>query len=289
MADKPAKSHGRISISASAKPRELMEERPRIANAWTASVLTLYPEMFPGTLGQSILGTALKDGLWNLSVTDIRQFATGKHRNVDDTPAGGGAGMVLRADVLGRAAEHCINQLPQGAPRIALSPRGRPFTQAMAQSLSREPGALFLAGRFEGFDQRALDHYGFHEISIGDYVLTGGEIATQALIDATVRLIPRVLGNAESASEESFSDGLLEHPQYTRPSTWMGHDIPDVLLSGHHARIAQWRHDQAAKLTQQRRPDLWRAHLARQDGNPKEGQELSDAQTTADKAGKKDD
>lgn len=289
MAEKPSKSHGRLSISASARPRELMTERPKIAHAWTASVLTLYPEMFPGTLGQSILGTALKDGLWNLSVTDIRQFATGKHRDVDDTPAGGGAGMVLRADVLGRALDHCLRQLPHGAPRIALSPRGKPFTQSIAQSLAAEPGALFLAGRFEGIDQRVLDHYQFTEISVGDYVLTGGEIATQVLIDATVRLIPRVLGNAESAREESFSDGLLEHPQYTRPSSWLGHEIPDVLLSGHHAKIAKWRHDQALELTKIRRPDLWRAHLARQGGNPNEDQELSDAETTADKAGKKDD
>ncbi len=284
----PSKSHGRLSIGASLKPRELVKDTPSIKDAWTAQVLTLYPEMFPGTLGQSLIGTALKDGLWNLEVSDIRRFATGKHRNVDDTPAGGGAGMVLRADVLGRAIEDSLGRLPAGAPRICLSPRGKPFTQVMAQSLANGPGALFLAGRFEGFDQRVLDHYQFSEVSIGDYVLTGGEIATQVLIDATVRLIPRVLGNAESALEESFSDGLLEHPQYTRPSSWNGHDIPEILLSGHHANIAKWRHSQAAKLTQERRPDLWRAYLEDQDRDPIEDQEPSDAHITADKAGKKE-
>jgi tRNA (guanine37-N1)-methyltransferase len=249
------KSHGRLSISASAKPRPLMED-PTLTDVWTANILTLYPEMFPGVLGHSLTGRALKDGLWQLKTTDIRQFATGKHRNVDDTPAGGGAGMVLRADVLGKA----IDSIKSDAPILAMSPRGAPLKQHQVKQLSQGNGVTILCGRFEGIDQRVLDARGIQEVSIGDYILTGGELAAQVLIDACIRLIPRVLGNAESVQEESFSDGLLEHPQYTRPADWEGHKIPDVLLSGNHAKIAEWRKSQAEALTKTRRPDLWRAY-----------------------------
>ncbi len=280
------KSHGRIAISATRKPAPLIKDTPDLQGAWKAKVLTLYPDMFPGILGHSLTGKALKEGLWVLEPIDIRAFATGKHRNVDDTPAGGGAGMVLRADVVGRA----IDFADQGTARadwpvIYLSPRGKPFDQAMAQRFSAAKGITLLCGRFEGVDQRVLDAHQVEEVSLGDFILTGGEIAAQALIDAAVRLIPRVLGNAESISQESFSAGLLEHPQYTRPNDWEGRKIPEILLSGHHANIAKWRAAQSESLTKERRPDLWRAHIA----NSVEDQQLSDAQTTADKAGKKDD
>ncbi len=250
------KSHGRLSISASAKPRELMQD-PEVADIWTANILTLYPEMFPGVLGYSLTGRALKDRLWQLQTTQIRDFATGKHRNVDDTPAGGGPGMVLRADVLARALDH----KPRPGPVIALSPRGAPFTQAMAKDLSTGPGVTLICGRFEGIDERFLTARNVQEVSIGDYVLTGGELAAQVLIDATIRHIGGVLGNEASTLDESFSRPLLEHPQYTRPPDWEGHKIPDVLLSGHHGHIADWRQSQSEALTQERRPDLWRAYL----------------------------
>lgn len=275
------KSHGRLSISASTKPRELMTDQPLIAGAWQARILTLYPEMFPGTLGESLLGKALKEGLWHLSTHNIRDHGIGKHRNVDDTPAGGGPGMVLRADVLD-AALRALPPLP-GAPTLYLSPRGRRLDQGMARALAAGPGVTLLCGRFEGVDQRFLDAHNIFEVSLGDFVLTGGEIAAQALIDASVRLIPRVLGNAESAEEESFSNGLLEHPQYTRPTDWAGRKIPEILLSGHHGAIAKWRKAQSEELTKERRPDLWRAYTA-----PKEGQEQSDAETIATKGEQKD-
>lgn len=265
----PPKSHGRISVAATAQPRELMGTRPQIKGAWTAHVLTLYPDMFPGVLGQSLTGRALDEGLWNLHAVNMRDFAHDKHRSVDDTPAGGGAGMVLRADVLARA----VDAAPAHLPRIYMSPRGRPLTQARARALSTGPGALILCGRFEGVDQRLLDARDFEEVSIGDYVLTGGELAAQVLIDACVRLIPRVLGNAESAVAESHSDGLLEHPHYTRPTEWEGRAIPEVLLSGHHGQIAAWRQARSEALTKERRPDLWRAH---EDADPVTDQELSE-------------
>ena len=257
------KSHGRKSISASLKPQDLMAENPRLAKAWRAQVITLLPQAFPGVLGESLTGRALKDGLWQLDTVDLRRFGEGKHRNVDDTPAGGGAGMVLRPDVMGRAIDEARSTMPPAAPILYLSPRGRPFEQAMARGLATTPGITLICGRFEGLDERVIQHYGIQEVSLGDFVLTGGEIAAQALIDATVRLIPGVLGNADSTEEESFSDGLLEHPQYTRPPEWKGHKIPDVVMSGHHGEIAKWRHAQSQEITKTRRPDLWAAYQKR--------------------------
>lgn len=253
------KSHGRLSIRASAQPRDLMAE-PQVKDAWTAQVVTLFPEAFPGVLGLSLTGRALSEGLWNLRSIDLRPFGIGRHRNVDDTPAGGGAGMVIRADVMDAALCEAGAGTKDALPVIYLSPRGRPFTQARARELANGPGMTLICGRFEGVDQRVLDAHDIEEISIGDYVLTGGELAAQVLIDATVRLIPRVLGNQDSLAEESFSDGLLEHPQYTKPALWEGRAIPDVLLSGNHAAIASWRRDMAERLTKERRPDLWRAY-----------------------------
>ncbi|WP_294621851.1 tRNA (guanosine(37)-N1)-methyltransferase TrmD [uncultured Roseovarius sp.] len=258
------KSHGRKSISANLKPQDLMAENPRLARAWRAQVITLLPQAFPGVLGESLTGRALKDGLWQLDTVDLRRFGEGKHRNVDDTPAGGGAGMVLRPDVMGRAIDEARSTMPPAAPLVYLSPRGRRFDQAMARDLSQTPGVTLICGRFEGMDERVIQHYGIHEVSLGDFVLTGGEIAAQALLDATVRLIPGVLGNADSTEEESFSEGLLEHPQYTRPPEWKGHKIPDVLMSGHHGEIAKWRHEQAKEVTKSRRPDLWDAYQKRE-------------------------
>ena len=257
------RSRGFKAVSVSTAPRDLLGGPPRRAGAWTARVITLFPEAFPGVLGLSLTGRALDAGLWALETVDLRRFGDGRHRNVDDTPAGGGAGMVLRADVLGRAIEEA--QAGVDWPLIALSPRGRPFTQAMARRLAAGPGATLICGRFEGIDERALQHYRVEEVSLGDFVLTGGEIAAMALIDATVRLIPRVLGNQASVEEESFARGLLEHPQYTKPAVWKGRAIPDILLSGHHGRIASWRQAEAERLTQQRRPDLWRAYRDRLD------------------------
>jgi tRNA (guanine37-N1)-methyltransferase len=270
MSDVPSKSHGRLSISASLKPRDLMTPTPRLKGAWTAKVLTLFPEVFPGVLGASLTGKALQQGLWALEPIDLRIFGAGKHRNVDDTPAGGGAGLVMRPDVLGRAMRMASNGTPNDParwPRVYLSPRGKPFTQADAQRFAQAEGMTLLCGRFEGVDQRVIDHFGMEEISIGDFVLTGGEIAAQTVIDATVRLIPNVLGNQASTEEESFSDGLLEHPQYTKPAIWEGREIPEVLLSGHHGKIEAWRKAQSEALTRERRPDLWEAYQARKDKN----------------------
>lgn len=222
-------------------------------------MITLLPQSFPGILGESLTGKALKDGIWQLEAIDLRPFGEGRHRNVDDTPAGGGAGMVLRADVMGHAIDHARKKAPDGAPLLYLSPRGAPFTQAKAQDLAQAPGVTLICGRFEGLDQRVIDHYRIEEISLGDFVMTGGELAAQALIDATVRLLPGVLGNDASTQDESFSAGLLEHPQYTKPADWNGHSIPPVLLSGHHGEIEKWRRAQAEALTRARRPDLWRA------------------------------
>ena len=258
------RSHGRKSISATARPRELITPTPRLVGAWTAKVITLLPQAFPGILGESLTGRALQDGLWALETIDLRQFGEGKHRNVDDTPAGGGAGMVLRADVMGRAIEQAQSGTPSGWPLIYLSPRGKRLDQAMAQGLSKAPGATLICGRFEGLDERVIEHYGIQEVSLGDFVMTGGEIAAQALIDATVRLLPGVLGNAESALEESHSNGLLEHPQYTRPAEWMGREIPAILTSGDHAKVAEWRREMSEKITAERRPDLWDAYQAAQ-------------------------
>ncbi|MEM1101247.1 MAG: tRNA (guanosine(37)-N1)-methyltransferase TrmD [Pseudomonadota bacterium] len=247
-----ALSHGRKSIRATVKPRALME-REEIAGAWTARVITLFPETFPGVLGASLTGKALKEGRWQLHTTDLRLFGEGKHRNVDDTPAGGGAGMVLRADIVGRAVEAAGGP----GPILYMSPRGTPFSQAMARDLAAGPGCTILCGRFEGVDERAIAHYGMQEVSIGDYVLTGGELAAQVLLDACIRLLPGVLGNEASTEEESHSAGLLEHPHFTRPAEWQGRMIPDVLTSGDHGKVAAWRREQSEALTKARRPDLW--------------------------------
>ena len=222
---------------------------------WQATVLTLFPEMFPGPLGVSLVGRALQDGLWHLSTRNIRDFACDKHRSVDDTPAGGGAGMVMRADVAATAIDAAISNAPN-LPRIYLSPRGAPLTQKRVRDLARGPGVVLFCGRFEGLDQRVIEARQLEEISIGDYVLSGGEIAAMVLIDACVRLLPGVIGAEASLSEESFENDLLEYPHYTRPRLWEGREIPNVLLSGYHARIARWRREQAEKLTRQRRPDL---------------------------------
>ncbi len=262
--DKP-KSHGRLAISASIKPRELMTATPHIKGAWCAKVITLFPDAFPGTLGLSLTGKALQEGLWALETIDLRPFGIGKHRNVDDTPAGGGAGMVLRADVVAAAIDEASIGTPKDRarwPLIYLSPRGKPFDQATARRLAAADGVTMLCGRFEGVDQRVLDHYAIEEVSLGDFVMTGGEIAAQAMIDATVRLLPGVLGNAASTEEESHSHGLLEHPQFTKPAVWEGREIPPVLMSGHHGEIEKWRRAEAERLTRERRPDLWARHKA---------------------------
>lgn len=267
----PSKSHGRLSIRASLKPRDLLEEPRQVKGAWTAKIITLFPEAFPGTLGLSLTGKALDFGLWQLEAIDLRPFGIGKHLNVDDTPAGGGAGMVLRADVVDAALTAAAADTPQDRARwpvIYLSPRGKPFDQATARRLADCDGITLLCGRFEGVDQRVLDHHGIEEVSLGDFVLTGGEIAAQALLDAVVRLLPGVLGNADSAVEESFSDGLLEHPQFTRPQVWEGREIPAVLTSGNHAEIAKWRRAEAEALTRERRPDMWSDWQARRPTPP---------------------
>lgn len=260
MADTPAKSHGRLAARPLAEPRELIGSTPDLAGKWEARVITLFPEVFPGVLGASLTGKALQEGLWKLTPIDLRAFGEGKHRNVDDTPAGGGAGMVLRPDVMGRAISQAMRGGPVDRtrwPLIYLSPRGRPFDQSKARHLAGTDGVTLIAGRFEGLDERVIEHFDIEEISIGDFVMTGGEIAAMALLDATVRLMPGVLGNAASTEEESFSEGLLEHPHYTRPAIWEGRTIPDVLRSGDHGAVARWRRDEAERLTKARRPDLW--------------------------------
>jgi tRNA (guanine37-N1)-methyltransferase len=233
--------------------------------SWHATALTLFPEMFPGSLGQSLAGRALRDGLWRLEARQIRDFALDRHRTVDDTPCGGGAGMVLRPDVVDAA---CAAALAEGAerPLVYLTPRGRLLDQALVRELVAGPGVILICGRYEGLDQRVIEARGMREVSIGDYVLSGGEPAALVLLDACVRLLPGVMGGAESAAEESFSAGagapLLEYPQYTRPVEWQGRAVPEVLLSGHHAAVARWRREMAERATRERRPDLW----ARQDG-----------------------
>jgi len=227
---------------------------------WRATVLTIFPEMFPGPLGASLAGKALATGVWSLEAVDIRGFATDRHRSVDDTPAGGGPGMVLRADVLGR----CVDAVaPASDPRarLVMSARGAPLTQDWVEELAQGPGAIILCGRFEGIDQRLIEGRNFEEVSIGDYVLSGGEIAAFAVLDACVRLLPGVMGKEASGAEESFAHGLLEYPQYTRPQVWEGREIPPVLTSGDHAKVEAWRRVEAEKATEERRPDLWATHL----------------------------
>lgn len=279
MTDEPGQSArfraiGRKSIRASARPRELMTDAADLAGVWKAVAITLFPQVFPGVLGESLTGRALKEGLWQLRTVNLRDFGEGRHRNVDDTPAGGGPGMVLRADVVAHAVQEAQAEARAALPVICLTPRGRRFDQAMARDLARGPGVILLCGRFEGVDERVIARFGMREVSIGDYVLTGGELAAQVLIDATVRLIPRVLGNQASVEAESFTHGLLEHPQYTKPAVWEGRAIPEILLSGHHAEIATWRQTMAERLTKERRPDLWRAWCAAHGMDPDEDREL---------------
>ncbi|WP_273690561.1 tRNA (guanosine(37)-N1)-methyltransferase TrmD [Ketogulonicigenium vulgare] len=276
-ADKPMRAAGRKAIRLSLTPSDLLSEPPELAGIWTAQVITLLPQAFPGILGESLTGRALQEGLWQLQTYNLRDFGEGRHLNVDDTPAGGGAGMVIRPDVMARALNVARGRMRGDAPIIYLTPRGRPMTQGLMRELAAGDGVTLVCGRFEGLDQRAIEQFGMIEVSLGDFVMTGGEIAAQALIDATVRLIPRVLGNQESIEEESFSDGLLEHHQYTKPALWQGHDIPEVLLSGHHAKIEAWRRAEAERLTKERRPDLWRAWCAQHGKDPDEDRELSGA------------
>jgi len=225
---------------------------------FAASIITLYPEMFPGPLGVSLAGKAMGEGAWSLETIALREFGRGKHKNVDDTPAGGGAGMVLRADVLGDAVDSIGTDR---RPRLLMSPRGRVLDQAYVRELAQGPGAVIICGRFEGVDQRVIEARNLIEVSIGDYILSGGEPAAMVLLDAVVRLLPGVMGNDQSGENESFETGLLEHPHYTRPQEWKGMTIPEVLTSGNHKKIADWQREQAEKLTRQRRPDL----LARAD------------------------
>jgi tRNA (guanine37-N1)-methyltransferase len=235
---------------------------------WRAGVLTIFPEMFPGPLGLSLAGKALAAGAWSLDVVDIRSFATDKHRTVDDTPAGGGPGMVMKADVLGLAIDAAATD---ARPRLLMSPRGVPLTQARIEALTRDGGVILVCGRFEGVDERVIAGRGLEEVSVGDYVLSGGEIAAVALLDACVRLLPGVMGAAASGAEESFAEGLLEYPHYTRPQLWEGRPIPEVLLSGDHGKIAAWRRAEAERLTGERRPDLWAAFLQRLRGGSRTG------------------
>lgn len=228
---------------------------------WRATVLTIFPEMFPGPLGASLAGKALAAGVWSLETVDIRAHASDRHRSVDDTPAGGGPGMVMRADVLARAID-AASPAQDRRPRLLMSARGLPLTQERVTALSQGPGAVLLCGRFEGVDERVISARNLEEISIGDYVLSGGEIAALALLDACIRLLPGVMGKAASAAEETFSQRLLEYPQYTRPQVWEGRSIPEVLTCGDHAKVAAWRRSEAERLTRERRPDLWGAYLA---------------------------
>ncbi|MEM1382548.1 MAG: tRNA (guanosine(37)-N1)-methyltransferase TrmD [Pseudomonadota bacterium] len=263
-----------------------MGEKVR-AEAFCAKVLTLFPDLFPGPLAASLTGKALDQGLWSLQALDIRRFATDKHRVVDDTPAGGGPGLVMRADVVSAAIRSAQMGCPLDRgrwPVIYLSPRGRPFTQARARAIAAGDGVTLLCGRFEGVDQRVLDAHDVEEVTLGDAVLTGGEIPAMALLDAVVRLRPGVLGNQASTEDESFSKGLLEHPHYTRPQIWGGRTIPEVLLSGHHGRISAWRQAEAEKITQERRPDLWKAYQAEL-----RSPEQSDANEPPDQGGEQED
>ena len=238
---------------------------------WTARVLTLFPEMFPGPLGLSLAGKALERGIWALDVLDIRDFARDKHRAVDDAPFGGGAGMVMRPDVLDAALVAARARAAPGvhgstgAPVVYLSPRGRLLDRALARELAQGPGAILLCGRYEGVDERVLEAHGIAEVSIGDYVLSGGEPAALVLMDTVVRLLPGVMGNQESPAEESFERGLLEYPHYTRPAEWQGRKVPEVLVSGHHEKVRQWRQAQAERITERRRPDLWARYVKDRD------------------------
>ncbi|MGN6490161.1 MAG: tRNA (guanosine(37)-N1)-methyltransferase TrmD [Devosia sp.] len=223
--------------------------------SFSAHVITLFPELFPGPLGASVIGRGMADGRWSLATTQLRDFAPDRHRTVDDTPSGGGAGMVLKPDILAGAID-AVSPAGDPRPRLLMSPRGRPLTQARVRELAAGPGAVIVCGRFEGVDQRVIEARGLEEVSIGDYVLAGGEVAAMVLLEAVVRLLPGVLGAAESHADESFENGLLEYPQYTRPQSWEGRDIPPVLTSGDHGKVEKWRRAESEALTRARRPDL---------------------------------
>lgn len=231
--------------------------------AWTVDVLTIFPEMFPGPLAHSIAGKALEKDLWRLRITNIRSFASDKHQTVDDTPCGGGPGMVMRADVVDTALQSI--DMRTDRPLIYLTPRGQPFDQTMAHELAEKQGLVVLCGRYEGIDERVLETRAPLEVSLGDFVLSGGEPAALAMLDACVRLIPGVIGDERSLAEESFKAGLLEYPHYTRPKEWNGHAVPEILLSGHHKNIRAWRHEQSERITRERRPDLWSRYVAQQE------------------------
>lgn len=233
-----------------------LPDTDKAGQTFHASVLTLYPEMFPGPLGVSLAGKALAEGTWSLDTVQIRDFAEGKHRMVDDTPSGGGAGMVMKPDVVARA----LDSVGDDRPMLLMSPRGAPLTQKRVRELADGPGAVILCGRFEGVDERVIEGRQLEEISIGDYILSGGETAAIVLLDAIVRLLPGVMGNRESGETESFETGLLEHPHYTRPQVWEGRSIPEILTSGNHGAIDKWRHSEALRITKERRPDLWEAY-----------------------------
>lgn len=220
---------------------------------WRASILTLFPDMFPGPLGQSLAGRAMETGIWSLQAVNIRDFATDRHRTVDDTPFGGGAGMVMRPDIVDAA----VASVDDGRPLLCLTPRGRRFTQADARRLAEGDGVVMLCGRYEGIDQRVIEARGMEEVSLGDFVLSGGDLAAMAMLDSAVRLLPGVMGAAASAEEESFSAGLLEYPHYTRPAEWRGRAVPPVLVSGNHGAVAAWRRTESERVTRERRPDLW--------------------------------
>ena len=232
---------------------------------WTAHVLTLFPMMFPGPLGESLAGAALENGIWALETVDIRGFASDKHRSVDDTPFGGGPGMVLRADILAKSVDETAMTAGPEVPIIYLSPRGRPFDQPLARSLAGGAGVVLICGRFEGIDERLLEARPIEEVSLGDFVLSGGEPAAMAVIDAVVRLLPGVIGDPQSVADDSFESGLLEYPHYTWPQEWEGRSVPEVLLSGHHERISQWRREQSERTTKARRPDLWKRYVGARD------------------------
>lgn len=233
------------------------------ANSWRASVLTIFPEMFPGPLGISLAGTALENGIWSLRTVDIRDFAVDRHRSVDDTPFGGGPGMVMRPDVIDAAIRSVTDGGEETGPLVYLTPRGTPLSQARVRELADGPGVTLICGRFEGVDERVLEAHEVEEISLGDYVLSGGELAAMTLLDATVRLLPGVIGSEASLEEESFERDLLEYPHYTRPQDWQGRAVPEVLLSGHHAKIEAWRREKAEDMTKTRRPDVWARYAAK--------------------------
>ena len=261
---KSAKSHGLKRISLSDKPKSLITSNEVVNGAWNVQVITLFPDAFPGVLGLSLTGKALQCRNWTLSTIDLRDFGIGKHNKVDDTPSGGGPGLVIRADVLGPAIETALSRAESSTPLVYLSPRGKTFNQRLARKWSKSEGIILICGRFEGIDQRVIDHYGIEEVSMGDFVMTGGEIAAQAMIDTTVRLLPNVIGNRDSLKTESHSNGLIEHDQFTRPNEWKGQKIPQTLSSGHHGKIESWRENQSKSKTKQYRADLWeKANLAK--------------------------